>query len=142
MGIRTEGTVASGGPVHGGSRSGFSLVELVVAVIILAVGVLGLAGTTAFVVRQVAHADVVTERSAAFQTVIEDLRATPWSTITPGSRTVGAFSVAWTFVDSTIHTKTVEVVTAGPGMGRDSEEGMPRLMTNVYDTFTFLVLRP
>lgn len=142
MDIRTEATVVGGGCAPRDPRSGFSLVELVVAVIILAVGVLGLAGTTAFVVRQVAHADVVTERSAAFQTSIENIRATPYASIAPGSRTVGSFNVTWAIVDSTIHTKTVSVVTAGPGLGRDTEGGMPRLMTNVYDTFTFLVLRP
>src|SRR5690606_31339345 len=60
-------------------RAGFSLVELIVAVIILAIGVLGLAGTTAFVIRQVTLADVNTERSAALQMVVENLRATSYN---------------------------------------------------------------
>ena len=129
-------------PAGRDKRGGFSLVELVVAVIILAVGVLGLAGTTALVVRQVSMADVNTERSAAFQAAIEQIRAMPYANVSTGSRTVGSFSVTWSVVDSTIHTKTVRVLTNGPGLAAAPGGGLPTMMPNVQDTFSFLVLRP
>jgi Tfp pilus assembly protein PilV len=118
---------------------GFTIVELVIALIILSFGVLGLAGTTAFVVRQVTLADVNTERSAAQQEVIERLRATSTSTISNGSTTVGSFTVAWLATDSSTYGKTVRVITTGPGLSKTAST--PRLVNNVADTFTFVKLK-
>ena len=110
------------------------------AVVILAFGVLGLAGTTAFVVRQVTMSDLNTERSAAFQSVIERLRASP-SAIGTGSQTIGSFAVTWSVTDSTALSKTVRVITSGPGLSKDTTHSLPRLTSNVLDTFTMMVLR-
>lgn len=44
---------ASGKAIAAGDRRGFSLIEVVVAIMILAVGVLGLAATSTFVTRQI-----------------------------------------------------------------------------------------
>lgn len=120
-------------------REGFSLVELIVAVVVLAVGVLGYATTTAVAVRQVTLADVNTERSAAFQNVIERLRATTPNSITSGSETVGSYSVSWSVTDSTELSKTVRVITLGPGLSKDAR--VPSIQRNVYDTVSLLVLR-
>lgn len=60
------------------SRAGFTLVEVMVAIIVLTIGVLGLAGTTMYLVRQTTLSELTTERSAALQSVIEELRATPY----------------------------------------------------------------
>ena len=119
---------------------GFTLVELVIAVIILTVGVLGLAGTTALVVRQITLSDVNTERNAALQTVVERLRATSTGTITTGTTTVGSFTVAWAVTDSSSNfSRTVRVITTGPGMSTSSS--VPMLANNVADTFTFVKLK-
>ena len=122
-------------------RNGFSLVELIVAVIMLAFGLLGLAGTTAFIIRQVTLAEVTTERAAAYQTVIERLRATSPNSIISGSQTVGSYDVSWSVVDSTAQSKTVRVITLGPGLSRDTGSAIPSVQRNVYDTRTMLVLR-
>ncbi|MGQ0561155.1 MAG: type IV pilus modification PilV family protein, partial [Gemmatimonadota bacterium] len=47
------------------SRDGFTLVELVIALVILAVGVLALAGSSGYVTSQVRIADLRSERAAA-----------------------------------------------------------------------------
>jgi Tfp pilus assembly protein PilV len=114
----------------------------VIAVIILAFGVLGLAGTTALVVRQVTLADVNTERAAALQTVVERIRATNTNTITAGSQTIGSFAVSWAITDSTSLSRTVRVITTGPGLRKDSAAVVPMLGSTVADTFTMVVLRP
>ena len=124
------------------ARGGFSLVELVIAIVILAVGVLGLAGTTAFVVRQVTLADVNTERSAALQSVVERIRSTAYTSVGTGSQTIGSFSVVWSISDSTVATKTVRVITTGPGLRRDTAATVPTLGASVQDTFNVIVLRP
>ena len=123
-------------------RGGFTIIELVIAIIILAVGVLGLAGTTMLVVRQVTLADVNTERAAALQSVIERIRATNTNTITNGSQTIGSFAVTWTLTDSTNLSKTLRVITRGPGLSKDSASVVPMLGSNVADTFTLVVLKP
>jgi type IV pilus assembly protein PilV len=129
------GTAAEG-------RRGFSLVELVIAVVILAFGVLGLAGTTALVVRQVTLADVNTERAAALQSVVERIRSTTYTGVGTGSQTIGAYAVTWSVTDSTITTKTVRVITTGPGLRKDTAAVVPTLGNSVRDTFTMIVLKP
>ena len=66
-------------------RAGFSMIEVIVAMLILTVGVLGLAGTTAYIVRQVTLGDLMTERSAAFQTIIDRLQSLPYDSVTSGN---------------------------------------------------------
>jgi prepilin-type N-terminal cleavage/methylation domain-containing protein len=127
-------------PTPRAPRAGFSLVELVIAIIVLAFGVLGLAGTTALVVRQITLSDVNTEREAALQTVVERLRATSTSSITTGSATVGSYSIAWAVTDSSsAKSRTIRVITTGPGMDRNAP--MPQLNGSVADTFTFVKLK-
>ena len=126
--------------VPGDVRAGFTLIEIMVALVILAVGVLGLAGTTALVVRQVTMADVATERSAAHQTVVERLRATTFDSIGAGSDTVGIFTAKWTtedFGDS----KLVHIVTVGPGL-QSGTGNLPHLGSAVADTFTYRIVGP
>lgn len=120
---------------------GFSLVELVIALIILTVGVLGMAGTTALVVRQVTLADVNTERAAALQTAVERVRSTPYTSQAAGNITIGAFTVTWTVSDSTTY-KAIRLITNGPGLRKDTAAVVPTLGNSVQDTFRMIVLRP
>lgn len=122
-------------------RSGFTLVEVLVAIIILAFGLLGMAGTTALVVRQITLADIATDRSVAVQTTLERLHAIPYDSVKTGADSVGIFNVAWNVSIPTNQWKVVEIVTTGPGMGAGSG-GFPMLVKSVPDTFTFRIVRP
>jgi len=51
------------------------LVELIVSIVILSAGVLSMAGTSAWVVRQITHSRLATERMVARQSAIETIRA-------------------------------------------------------------------
>ena len=115
------------------------MVEVLVAMVILAVGVLGLAGTTAVVVRQVTLSDVTTERSVALQTVVERLRATDYDLLGSGSESVGRFTASWTTYDLD-GSKVVTIVTVGPGLV--SGAGMPHLGSGVADTFQYKIVQP
>ena len=140
--MRTHNDGAAVTPAGSRSRAGFSLVEVVIAVIILAFGVLGLAGTTAFVVRQITLADVNTERSAALQSVLEQIRATSFNSVGTGNRTIGSYYVSWSVTDSTNVTKTVRVISRGPGLNKDTTAAVPMLASNVQDTFNLILLEP
>lgn len=117
---------------------GFSLVEAVIALIVLTAGVLGFAGTTALVTRQVTVSDATTQRAAALQWVVETLRATPYPDLAPGSRSLGEFRVTWS-VDEEGGSKLVTLVMAGPGReaGQVSDVGaIPA------DTLEYRILQP
>ena len=57
------------------ARAGFTIVELIVAIIILTIGVLGLAGSAAVVTRQLGTGNQLTIAAAVAQTRFETLAA-------------------------------------------------------------------
>lgn len=122
------------------STSGFSLVELIFAVVILAVGMLGLAGTTAYLTRQATLADLQTERSAAMMAAVERIRAMDYDNISSSIDSIGHYEVR-VYVVTGSDTKALALVTTGPGLASDGT-GMPILHTAVADTFTYSVLKP
>ena len=135
--ISMDGRKATQNPDPRGLE-GFTIVEVIIAVVILAVGLLGMAATTVLVVQQTAIADVATERSAALQSTIERIQSMPYDDVVTGSDSVGAFAVTWR-VGAGIRWKPVEIVTTGPGSM--TREGFPRLAQSVPDTFSYRIIR-
>lgn len=103
MSRKIGGTAVRRGRVAAGPRAGFTLVELVVAIMILSVGVLGLASTAAVVTRQMGGGAQQTRAAAVAQTRFEELRAMgcgdygalPYN----GTYEGGGFREAWAVVD-------------------------------------------
>lgn len=124
------------------ARSGFTFVEVVIAVIVLAVGVLGLAGTTAYIIRQVTLSDVTSRRAAALQDVLERVRAADYTTLASGSASVPPFTTTWTVADDGSRSKVVTVIRNGPGLHSTVANPFPMLRPDVIDTFTYRVIRP
>lgn len=118
-------------------REGFTIVEVIISVVILAVGLLGMAGATLLVVQQTTLADATADRSAAVQSAIEQLRAVPFDDVVAGSDSVGVFDVSWT-VTSGGRWKQVEIVTVGPGSV--TSRGFPALYPSVHDTFSYRII--
>jgi Tfp pilus assembly protein PilV len=114
------------------------MVEVIIAIVILAVGVLGMAGTTAYVIRQITLADVMTERAVALQTVVEQLQSVPFANVGSGTDSVGMFTMRWTSVSETTLSKLVTIVTSGPGLSRTS--AVSQLAPAVLDTFQYRVI--
>ncbi len=128
---------------HNRAKAGFSLVELVMAVFVLAFGVVGLATTTLFVTRQLTLAEVTTNRAAALQSVMERIRATPYDAIGTGEDTIGPLVVSWTATVNTAQVKAVRIVAVGPGLAPISaSQSTPVLSNSVTDTVFYRVLRP
>jgi prepilin-type N-terminal cleavage/methylation domain-containing protein len=118
--------------------AGFSMVEVIIAIVILAIGVLGLAGTTAYIVRNVTLSDLMTERSAAFQTVVDQLQSLPFDSVGSGTDSIGVFAVRWTSTLDGPQNKVVTIITVGPGLARSP---VPSNDPQQADTFEFRVLR-
>ena len=77
-------------------RAGFTLVELLVAMIIFAVGMLGLAATAGSVTRMMGGARRQTIAAQVAQSRIERLRAAPCTALTGGTETVRGIVSTWT----------------------------------------------
>ncbi|MDA1103767.1 MAG: hypothetical protein O2956_09255 [Gemmatimonadetes bacterium] len=109
-----------------------------IAIVILAVGVLGLAGSTAYIVRQITLSDLMTERSVAFQTIIDRLQSLPYASVVAGSDSVGIYALSWTVTPDGPQSKMLRIWTLGPGIGgTTSQTNNPQQL----DSFDFRILR-
>ena len=128
------------------ARNGFTVIEIIISVLVLTVGVLGMAGTTAYVVRQVSLAEVTSKRAQALASVVERVRGAGFDSIQSGSAnsgsdSVGIFEVAWTSAADGSRSMMVTIVIVGPGLTSITNSA-PILSNSVSDTFTYRVIRP
>ena len=134
---RTNGARNS---VERSGNEGLSLVELVVSMVVLTFGILGVAGSTAYVLRQVTVADMGTRRVAAVQSVVERVRAQPFDSVSIGTDSLGVYSLEWTSTPQGSGSKLIQVISTGPGL-TVTEYG-PRIIPAAADTFEYLIVRP
>lgn len=79
-------------------RGGFTIVEVVVAIVILAIAAFGIAGVAATASRMLARATATERAAAAAVFVMDSLLAE--DQLRAGSRAVGRFDVDWTVQDT------------------------------------------
>jgi prepilin-type N-terminal cleavage/methylation domain-containing protein len=83
------------------NERGFSLVELIVAILILTVGILGLAATAGQVQRMVGWGGRYGASASLANAQLETLRATPCASLAAsGTVTRGIYTLSWTVVAS------------------------------------------
>ena len=82
-------------------RSGFTLLEVIVAMMVLSVGVLGMTSTTLVVSRQLTSAERQTRVAAAVESRFDRLRATPCALVSAGSAVSEGITETWTRRDTT-----------------------------------------
>jgi prepilin-type N-terminal cleavage/methylation domain-containing protein len=78
------------------ARGGFTLVEMIVAILILTVGVLGLAGTAMYVTRMVGGGAQQTLAAGIAQSQFEALRASSCASARSDSAVTRGISSSWT----------------------------------------------
>jgi prepilin-type N-terminal cleavage/methylation domain-containing protein len=76
--------------------AGFTLVETLIAIVVLAIGVLGLAGSAAVMTRQMGGGSRLAKAAVVASARLETLRAQDCTTIANGSASQQGFSEAWT----------------------------------------------
>ncbi len=100
-------------------RGGFTIIEMLVALVVVSVGLLAMASVMGTLVLQTRAADIRTERSFAVQQTAERLRAQSFSAITDRAEadavTVGSYDVWWRVASSTSNKRQMQVFTKGPG---------------------------
>lgn len=79
-----------------GSRAGFTLVELLVAMMVFAVGMLGLAATAGSVTRMMGGAKRQTLAATVAQSRLEKIRSSPCASLVSGNETVRGITNTWT----------------------------------------------
>jgi len=93
------------------ARGGFTLVELIVAIIILVVGVLGLASAAAVVMRQITGSSFQNRAAAIAQSRFEQLRAIPCANAVGGTASSGGVTERWNVQMLTRTMQLTDVVT-------------------------------
>ncbi len=92
--VRSAGTPRRAG-TKARARAGFTLVEMMVAIMILAVGLLGLASTAGYVVRTVGGATNQTVAAQVVQARMEWMRSMPCDKIKDSTATTRAVREHW-----------------------------------------------
>lgn len=121
-------------------RDGFSLVEVIVALVVLTIGLLAMAATTGHVITRVRMSGLDTERAVATQQVVEWLRAQPFNAVQSrdGSTPllVGGYRFWWEVPDPQPNFKKVVVISEGRGYTGWQWSDAAR------DTFSISIFRP
>lgn len=122
-----------------GAREGFSLVEVVVAMLILTVGILAMAASTGYILSEVRMANFRSERNVAIDEVTQELRGVQWTNL-PGAcgsdYTVGDYTVSCTVNQPTVNLYEVILVSEGPGYSGGAVD------FEVVDSTALLFARP
>jgi prepilin-type N-terminal cleavage/methylation domain-containing protein len=121
------------------NRGGFSLVEVVIAIMVLSFGLLAMAASTGYIASQLRSSSFDTQRNLARQQVIEQLRSTIFvnlATNTTG-QTVGRYTVRWNVTTPNSSQRRVQIITSGPAYR--ARQGA---RTTVIDTAAIMILSP
>ena len=120
-------------------NGGFSLVEIIIAIMVLSFGMLAMAASTGYVAAQMRSSVWDTQRNLAKQQVTEQLRATSWTGLTTQTspQAVGRYAVRWNVTAINNATRSVQVITSGPAYraGRGSS-------STVVDTTSITIVKP
>jgi prepilin-type N-terminal cleavage/methylation domain-containing protein len=90
-------------------KSAFTLTEILVAILVLAVGILGLASSATFIAIQAGEARAIGEGSVLAGRVLDSLRSIPCRTVASGLLTNRQATVRWTATPSS-RSVTVDAV--------------------------------
>ena len=88
-------------------RTGFTLVELIVAMLMLTIGLLGLAGVGAVVLKQMRGGTYQTVAASIAQSRFEQFEGDPCSSIASGTATVRGMTEKWTAAAVGLRAKTI-----------------------------------
>lgn len=122
--------------------NGFSLIEVIVALMILSVGILAMGASTGHVMAQIQAAELRTERMSAVRQAAETLRGTAWGILEVTCSNAGStfdtdhYDVSCTVDQPSSNLKAVRLITSGPGFTRG------QFSTTVADTFVISIANP
>ncbi len=105
-------------------RTGFTLVELIVAMLMLTIGLLGLAGVGAVVLKQMKGGTYQTIAASIAQSRFEQFEGDPCASIASGSATVRGMTETWTASSLGLRAKAVQVTVTFAGTSGTKKVGI------------------
>ena len=96
---------------------GFTLVEGMVAIVVFAVGVLGLAGSAAVMTRQMGSGTRIARATVIARSRVEQFSAQDCTKLTSGTASLSGFSEQWLVIPVTRAVRVIEKVTFGGERG-------------------------
>jgi hypothetical protein len=97
-------------------RTGLTIVELLIAIVILTVGVLALAATAGLVSAHVGDGGRLTGAAHAARSTLDSLRGVPCASLTSGSAARGVLTLDWSVTRDTLAADVA--VTVGSSLRR------------------------
>ena len=119
------------------------MIEMMVAVAIAGICLLGLATSNVYNVRLAKMGELRTERAVASWSIAERLRAAPFDSVTTGTAVHGEYTVSWTAAadpGDPANRKLVQITIAGPGVTSSAANGAG-YAENVTDSTVLVVSR-
>jgi prepilin-type N-terminal cleavage/methylation domain-containing protein len=121
------------------NRNGFSLVELLIAIMVLTFGMLAMGSAMGYMSIQVRVADQRTQRQLAVAEINEQLMSIKYDSVNSvlyaSATTVNGYKVWRTVTPINTNLKRVILISEGPGYNHGWQNA-------VQDTFTVSILRP
>lgn len=106
------------------NQRGFTIIEVLVAVLVLTVGILGLATTAALVTRMIGQGERFSQASTMAAEQFEIFRSQQCTSLAAGNATRGGITLSWTVQNAAggrARTVTIEVLTpTGRGTRADT----------------------
>ena len=81
-------------------RRGMTLIEVIIAIIVMSIGIMGLAGTAGYVAQQMGGGNAQTIAAALATKVSDSLSARRCSALVSGNQTKRGVSISWSVADS------------------------------------------
>lgn len=117
----------------GGTKDGFSLVEVMISMTLLGVAMMSLAGAAALGLSQMGKARQDLQYSADVQQVADSLVGAGWNHVSNGSATVRGRPVSWTVNTVSASSQRVDLLVQRRGQANE--------MTVYQDTVTLYVAK-
>lgn len=115
------------------AQGGFTLLELLIAISILTVGLLGVASMQVSAIRGNDFASAQTEAATAGMDRIEKLLSLPYDSLTSGNHTDPHYPISWNVTDNSPlnNTKTVVVTVSWVDRGKARNVSMRRIVPRI-----------
>ena len=98
-------------------RRGLTLIEIIIAIIVMSVGIMGLAGTASYVAQQMGNGNNQTIAASLSTKIADSLSSRKCSSLVNGTQTSRGVTVAWTVTTFTRVRQVDQTVTYKPKRG-------------------------
>lgn len=98
-------------------RRGLTLIEMIIAIIVMSIGIMGLAGTASYVAQQMGGGNAQTIAAGLATKVADSLSARRCTSLVGGTQTTRGVTLTWTVADSSRTRWVTETVQYKPKRG-------------------------